>query len=71
MRFIHELICYEGVTYSVEEALAVLQKKNTVYNFQTLLLQINKVNEKYELNVCIYGGKLEEVHRQEHKSTNR
>ncbi|MGM7636594.1 helix-turn-helix domain-containing protein [Bacillus sp. Hm123] len=48
LRFIHEFICYGGVTHAVVAALAALQKSNTIYNFQTLLLQINNVYEGYE-----------------------
>ncbi|GIN72352.1 hypothetical protein J14TS2_28270 [Bacillus sp. J14TS2] len=50
LRFIHEFIYYQGVTQSVVDAFAVLQESNTIYNFQTLLLQINKVYEGYERN---------------------
>ncbi len=50
LRFIHEFIYYQGVTDTVVEALAALEKRNTIYNFQTLLLQINKLYEIYERN---------------------
>lgn len=50
LRFIHESIWYQGVTNAVVNALAVLQKNQTVYNFQTLLLQINHLYETYERN---------------------
>lgn len=49
-RFVHEFICYEGVTLPVIDALTQLKETKDVYDFQQLLAAIYKAFEQYEHN---------------------